>query len=321
MSETIERIHPLRLPMPSTLGRVTAYLVEGPRGAALVDTGMNDASARKELLRQLGRHGLEPSDLETVVCTHHHPDHCGLAGMFRQAGVEVAMSGLDARSHRLFLAHPELDATRATFHGRHEVPADFEKRVSALFPFFRTLSSDFEPTRELRDGERIELGGIDFEVVHTPGHTPGHVCLLSREGRSILTGDHVLSGEVTHVSMREEAQGTDPLGCFLDSLEKVARLGPLSGLPAHGRPVRDVPGRCRQLVEHHLGKLAELESALGDEPRTAFDLAGQLLRPRAKVFSRWQAMSQTLGYLEHLVRHERAVEGESERGVTYRRRR
>jgi glyoxylase-like metal-dependent hydrolase (beta-lactamase superfamily II) len=309
---------PIPVPMPATLGEVTVHLIRGPGGNALVDTGMHDAAASQALLAGLAAEGLEPGDVGCVVCTHHHPDHSGLADLFLEAGSRVLMSAADAESHRLFLARPESDAGRATFFGRHAVPPEFEERVSGLFPFFRKLSARFEPTGLVEDGQIVDLGGLAFEVLLTPGHTRGHLCLLRRESGALLTGDHILAAEATHVSMREESIGTDPLGRFLASIERVGKLGAIVGFPGHGRPVADVAERSRELLEHHAARLAEVEAALGDAPAPAFDLSVAVFGPRPKVFARWLAMSQTLGYLEHLVRQGLAEEIETNGKAAYR---
>ncbi|MBW2278604.1 MAG: MBL fold metallo-hydrolase, partial [Deltaproteobacteria bacterium] len=306
------------LPMPATLGHVNCYLVRGPSGVVLVDTGMDDASSRGELTRQLDEHGLAFGDLDTVVCTHHHQDHCGVGATLIEAGARLSMSAKDADSLLIFQDHPEVDARRATFYGNHPVPEEFEQRVTAVFPFFRNLGQRFEPTDLLLDGQQVDLGGVRFEVLITPGHTRGHVCLLQRDEGVLLTGDHVIAGDATHVSMREEVLGTDPLGRFVESLGRVRDLGPLRGFPGHGKPIADLSERADQLVRHHRARIEQVARALTDEPQSAFDLSGDVLWRRPKIFMRWLAMSQTLAYLEHLVHTGRAESIAIEGGVGYR---
>jgi glyoxylase-like metal-dependent hydrolase (beta-lactamase superfamily II) len=319
MSDLPAWLDVLELPMPATLGLVRCYLIRGSGRAALVDTGMNDASSRAQLERDLRHRGLTIADLETVVCTHHHQDHCGLGQALADAGARVLMSAADFESLARFYDHPETDAQRATFYGKHPVPDDFEQRVTNVFPFFRRLGQRFEPSEIVTDGQVVELAGIPFEVLITPGHTRGHVCLLSRDAGVLLTGDHVIAGDATHVSMREEVLGTDPLGQFIGSLERVRDLGPLKGLPGHGAPIDDLAERADQLVRHHRARIDRVERLLGDEPRSAFDLSGEVMGPRPKIFMRWLAMSQTLAYLEHLVLGDRAVAVEIDGGLGYRR--
>jgi len=155
-------------------------------------------------------------------------------------------------------------------------------------------------------------------VLCTPGHTRGHICLFQRDDAVILTGDHLIPDEATHVSMREEAVGTDPLGKFVGSLERVGALGSLVGLGGHGDPMPDTSERAAQLVGHHRARLGRVAGTLTGEPRTAFDLSQEALGPRNKVFARWLAMSQTLAYLEHLVATGRAEEVELDGSTAFR---
>lgn len=298
----------LSLPMPATLGEVHVYLVRGPDGVGLIDTGMDDVHSLGEIDRQLASRGLSTRDIDTVVCTHHHPDHCGIGGSLQGAGARVLMSKDDSRALHLFFEHPEVDERRATFYGCHEIPEQFEARVAAMFPFFRSLQQSFVPDMLVAHGDEVDLGGVALEVVHTPGHTSGHICLLHRDSGVMFTGDHIIAGDATHVSMREEAQGSDPLGRFVESLRMIRDMGPLVGLGGHGEPVKDLSVRADQLVRHHMKRIDRVAEVLTDQPRTAYDISIEALGPRNKVFARWLAMSQTLGYLEHLVDRGRAVE-------------
>jgi glyoxylase-like metal-dependent hydrolase (beta-lactamase superfamily II) len=311
-------VTPIALPMPATLGEVNVYLVRGADGAALVDTGMDDAASRAALLDALAANGVALGDLRTVVCTHYHPDHCGLGATLAAAGAEVLMSAPDAATLAAFFADPSADSRRATFFGRHRVPAEFAARVTSMFPFFRSLQEPFRPTRTIADGETVRLAGFPFQALHTPGHTPGHVCLVEPESGALLTGDHVIAGEATHFSMREESIGTDPLGAFLRSLERVRALGPRVALPGHGAPIPDASVRADEILRHHAARIDRVAAALGPAPLAAYDLCLRVFGDRRKVFARWLAMSQTLGYLEHLVHEGRAALVASADGMSYR---
>ncbi len=305
--------------MPATLGAVNVYMVKGPRGVGLIDTGMDDVNSVKELLGLLKKEGVDPGSIEQVICTHHHPDHCGIGKTLQEFGARVLMSEPDAGSLALFLSKPEMDRQRATFFGRHDAPDEFCDRVTTMFPFFRKLQESFEPDGFLGDAQIVDMGGIELEVMLTPGHTRGHICLIQRDENLIFTGDHIIPGDATHVSMREEVHGTDPLGKFVRSLELVRDLGPLVGLGGHGEPIPDVSQRADQLVRHHRARIERVARALDDEPRKVFDLSEKALGARKKVFGRWLAMSQTLAYLEHLVTRGEAMEVTMDRGVGYRR--
>ena len=111
--------------------------------------------------------------------------------------------------------------------------------------------------------------------------------------------------------------GTDPIGAFLASLERVRALGPRVGLGGHGGPMEDVGARAEEVIRHHRARLDKIWDALAPEPRAAYDVALAVFGDRRQPFAKWLAMSQTLAYLEHLVRLGRAVEVETGATAAY----
>ena len=168
----------------------------------------------------------------------------------------------------------------------------------------RLLFSPPEPTHRVHHGERIRLGGRDWFAVHTPGHTVDHLCLWDPETGTLLTGDHVLPSITPHVSGVNMA---DSLKSYLATLDLVAQLdGVQLGLPAHGHPFDDVPGRVAAIKEHHEERMELLRQAsLGLGPASVQQLSHEVFPKR-----HWGVMaeSETFAHLEHL-----AHAGEAER--------
>jgi glyoxylase-like metal-dependent hydrolase (beta-lactamase superfamily II) len=173
----------------------------------------------------------------------------------------------------------------------------------------RVLFTPPEPTKRVHHGDRLHLAGRDWFAIHTPGHTVDHVCLFDPETGTLLCGDHVLPTITPHVSGVRKA---DSLKSYLATLDLVAQLeGVKLGLPAHGHPFTDVPGRVASIKEHHeerMELLCTASSALG--PATVVALSHEVFPKR-----HWGVMaeSETFAHLEHLVhigRAERWQEGE-----------
>ena len=97
----------------------------------------------------------------------------------------------------------------------------------------RARAPPFTVTRWLKDGDVIDLGGRRLEVIHTPGHSSNHVCLLDRESRYLWTGDHFYTGGVTTY-----LPGGD-YDAFIESIRKLVELTPSYDklLPAHHQPL------------------------------------------------------------------------------------
>ena len=123
-----------------------------------------------------------------------------------------------------------------------------------------------------------------FEVIWTPGHTSGHICLWDAERKAIMTGDHVLDPISPNVSLSRERQG-NPLGEYLQSLRKVAELDADLVLPAHGEPFNGVARRVRELLAHHDEREQEVLDAVSHGTRTAYQVASAL--PWTRGGARW----------------------------------
>ena len=304
--------------MPAALGSVNVYLIRGPKGVALIDTGLDDSDCRQALLSGLKKNGLEPADIEKVVCTHHHVDHTGLGGTLKKAGARVIVSSVDAKLLESFFSHPEKDKQKAFFYGRHAVPKEFAERVSLVFPFFRGLAEEFEPDETINGGDAIDLGGILFQVLHTPGHTPGHICLFQPDAQIIFTGDCVITKDATHISMKPEIQAIDPVGDFIDSLKSLRALNGVTALPGHGPLIKDLAVKTTELIDHLRRRSDVIADNLSETPQTAYQLAPPLTGKRSRTFSNWVNVSQTAAFLAHLVQIGRAQCIETQTGLVFR---
>ncbi len=154
-----------------------------------------------------------------------------------------------------------------------------------------------QPTVKVVDEEILTIGGTEWVVVHTPGHTGDHICLFDPVEGTLLSGDHVLPTITPHISGLTPR--ADALAQFFDALRRVAAIeGVRTVLPAHGLPFSDLAGRVDEIIEHHHDRL-ELLAGLGDELGEApvVEYSHRLFRPRS-----WGPMadSETYAHLEHL---------------------
>ena len=109
-------------------------------------------------------------------------------------------------------------------------------------------------------GEPVQLAGREWTALHTPGHTLDHLCLYDPEHGILLSGDHVLPSITPHVS--GVGNGADALKSYIATLDLVADLpGVQLGLPAHGHPFDDVPGRVEAIKRHHEERMELLQQA------------------------------------------------------------
>jgi glyoxylase-like metal-dependent hydrolase (beta-lactamase superfamily II) len=160
------------------------------------------------------------------------------------------------------------------------------------------LFSPPDPTKRVRHNDRIRLAGREWSVIHTPGHTLDHLCLYDPENGVLLSGDHVLPSITPHVS--GVGNGADALKSYIATLDLVADLdGVRLGLPAHGHPFDDVPGRVAAIKQHHQERMEHLRDvSVGLGPATVEQLCHEIFPKR-----HWGVMaeSETFAHLEHLV--------------------
>ena len=178
----------------------------------------------------------------------------------------------------------------------------------------RLLFAPPDPTRRVRHGSPITLAGREWRVLHTPGHTLDHLCLYDPENGVLLSGDHVLPTITPHIA--GSAQG-DALHSYLATLDLVGSLDDVRlGLPAHGHPFTDVPGRVDAIKEHHferMEKLHEVSETLG--PANVVALSHELFPEK-----HWGVMaeSETFAHLEHLRQSGRAERWDEDGTFVYR---
>ena len=147
-------------------------------------------------------------------------------------------------------------------------------------------------------------GGRELVALHTPGHTPGHLCFYERTTGTLFSGDHVLSFINTSPGLRPHSTA-DPVGDYLGSFDRLRTLDVKRVLPGHQRPFVDLGPRLDQLREHHEQRMAESGRLLADGRATAWDVTSRVSRSRPwDRFSngaRISALGETFAHLVHLV--------------------
>lgn len=253
-------------------------------GLHVIDPGWDlPANIRRweEFLASIGR---TFDDVATVTATHLHHDHLGLAEEFRaRCGAPLVMLEQEARVlERAAEQFQEGDAVEANRVSRvyaamtrerleeFGVPRDRHEELLWLpeEPAFPA------PTRRVNDGERLPIAGRDLEVIWTPGHTGGHMCLVERASGIIFTADHVLPGINPGLGLGG-VSATSPIPDYLRALERVEAFDDLVVAPGHEYRFRGLASRAQMLREHHLRRSREVEAAMG-RAETVWQIAAQV---------------------------------------------
>ena len=159
------------------LGPVNAFLVEG-EGLTLIDTGAPGST--EKLLAGIRKGGKNPADIRHIILTHWHPDHAGNAAELQQR--------FKARVYA-HTAESDLLAHGSGPRPRYLTPGFINWAVFTLF--IKSVSHQIAPVavdEQVQDGDLLPIAG-GLRVVHTPGHSAGHMALLLEQEGVLIAGD------------------------------------------------------------------------------------------------------------------------------------
>jgi len=300
----------MRLPwpidfMPCSPATLNAYVVVRGDRVMLVDSGLNDAACRQTMREDLARLGLEASSLTDLVITHFHRDHIGLVDELRGASpdarIHVHPADLSLIRERYFRpAHALVQLLSwLTRHGR---PAREDADVCAV----RLDSGEFTARAACAhwDDERVrvlELDGQTWQLIWTPGHTPGHLVVFSKDEQILLSGDQLLASTTSNVS-KHPGSGDNPVRDYRSSLAILTEL-PAQLWPGHGEPVCDLPGRVDRALHQQDRKLSRVMDAVDGPTVTAYQVSERLWgrgRSDLDAGSRRTAFTETIALMAFL---------------------
>lgn len=314
----------LRLPLPMALNHINLYAIEDGDGWALIDTGLF-TPVSVELWEDLLAGALKGRPITRVICTHMHPDHIGMAGwLCERFDAPLLMSRLEYVTARMLIAdtgRPAPGSGRTFYQAAGWTPEQLEGWARDYGQFGRVVSPMPDSYHRLAEGDVLSIGGDDWEIVVGQGHSPEHVCLWRRSDNVFLGGDQVLPKISSNVSVWPTEPLADPLGDWLDSLDRLADLLPddLLVLPSHGEPFRGVQARLAALTRGHGQALARLERRLETPMRAVDTFASLFARPVGDGL-RGMATGEAVAHLNYLERQGRATREPDAEGVDWWRR-
>lgn len=256
---------PLKMPFSATPS-MNVYLIKGDE-LALVDTGVGDRLSVGLISKEIESFG----SLAMIINTHEHIDHIGGNARIK-----------------------EITGARIAAHKRAAMmigdPTIMNKRG---MPPIRPSEVDIH----LDDDEVIDLGSVKLRVIHSPGHSPGHICLYYEDEKVLFGGDNILDTATTYVGSGVFGNMTD----YLESLNRLLKLDLDMILPAHGEIIRDPGSKIRESIEHKKAREKEILKVL-DDGEISLD---NLIKKVYKVKYPHLIRGAMLGYMEKLQREEK----------------
>lgn len=306
IDQVARNIFKITVPIPFPLRTVNVYALVGDDGWAMIDTSMGTPDTREALWEGLEQAGLRLEELRTIVLSHHHPDHVGLSGeLHERTNATIYMHPIDANAIAVLWSGTmqERFGRVSGFFKQHGMPAT-EFWFTQVEPgVMRNLIR--VPPRQVithvEDGETITLAGEQYRVIWTPGHSDGHICLFRERDGVFIAADHVLPRITPNIGLYSEKDRVNPLGDYLNSLEKVEHLPASIVLPGHGEPFANLAERVREIIKHHEERETQILSLLNPHPQHAYGVAEQLFGHRwDNSEARRMAVAETLSHLEYM---------------------
>jgi glyoxylase-like metal-dependent hydrolase (beta-lactamase superfamily II) len=296
----------LRLPLPYRLDHVNVFLIANDGGWTSFDTGLGTNSCKEAWEAALSG-SLSEDRLKSIIVSHFHPDHVGLAGwLCERYNLELSMPRPEYL-HSLMLqwAPPDYgEEVFRPFYQRHGLSAEATDIVlSRGHEYLRRTTGVPVSYHRIRHGDTLSIGGRDFRVQTGGGHSLEQAMLYRPEERLFLAADQVIARISPNVSVHPMEPSLDALGIYLDSLRAIkASVDPdVLVLPGHGLPFYGLHTRIEELITHHALRCGEIAVACKDTPLSVAEIVPFLFTRELDAHQTGFAFGEVLAHVNHML--------------------
>ena len=328
----IEDIQRIKVDVPWSLNNVSIYLFEHKGKRILFDSGFNMANWSELFFSALKNLHLSIQDIDYCFISHNHTDHVGLAPVFKRENpqIKIAMHEITAKTlewetkkgnNSEIEKEAQKIANQMIIYGFNKRQS---RRVVQFLSFWPKQRQYQKPDIILHDGDTILN---DLEIIWTPGHSFGHICLLNKEKRYLFCGDHILSRITPHIGnyivpkfLTNQYPGygfENILKHYLNSLDRIDDLNPKIIFPAHQDIIYDPHRRISEIKEHHKNRLAEISGVIKKNPLTPLRISQIHFGEDLDETNSYLALSETLAHLKLLEQQDKVRTTEKKGKILY----
>ncbi|KTE91571.1 Zn-dependent hydrolase [Desulfitobacterium hafniense] len=299
--EIYPHIYLNEIPLPhNPLKTLNSYIVLSGDRPLILDTGFD-----LEVCKAAFMEGVEELQIDLqktdLVLSHMHVDHTGLADFLVERGCQVYIGEKDGILLNNYRTSPGL--IMGELNKVLNLGQEMNSTEKAVFDITPKKPLAYTP---LNEGDCLETGLYQWEVINIPGHSPGHIGLYERRHKLFLGGDHILNEITPNITFFHYK--IDSLGNFIRSLEKIRGYDIEQVFPAHRSLIANHRQRIDELIAHHQERLVEIAEILRDGKKTVGQTASKMqweLRYNSwddfPLAQKWFASGEAMAHLEHLV--------------------
>ncbi|MFW9828011.1 MAG: MBL fold metallo-hydrolase [Candidatus Thorarchaeota archaeon] len=311
----IEGIYQIKINVPFAVKYVCLYLFKLNGKNVLIDSGLNMGNWRKKLFSAFNYLNITIKDIDYCIISHIHTDHMGLVKILKEMNPSLKILMHDI-THELLkwetnsnnLKELEQEATSVANNLiKYGISEEQGRRIVQFFTYWPKFLQYQKPDIIVHDGDILF---DQLEIIWTPGHSFGHICIFDQLSKYLFSGDHILSRITPHIGnfimpidmakKYEEEDFNNILKHYLASLNKIDNLNPKIIFPAHQEIIYNPHERITEIKEHHKNRLEEILKVIKNNPLTAYRISQIHFGEDLDEMNSFMALSEVLGHLFYL---------------------
>jgi glyoxylase-like metal-dependent hydrolase (beta-lactamase superfamily II) len=327
----VKDVWQIKVDVPFGVRAVSSYILDVNGNKVLIDAGLDTSTFKKKFFQEFRKTGLNIEDIDMCIITHNHIDHIGLLPTLKRKNpsIKIVMHSitkkiLEWETDKSNMEEIEKTATNISYEMKNCGLSEEERlRIVQFFTYWPKLRLYQKPDIIVNNGDKI-LNNL--EIIWTPGHSFGHICIFDKKRRILFSGDHILSRITPHIGnfiipsfLTEEYNSynfNNVLDQYLKSLDIIDNLAPKIIFPAHQDIIYNPHERIEAIKEHHRNRLSDISSAIKNNPLTPREISKVHFGEELDELNSFLALSEVLGHLLYLEENG-SIKKEEKDGLFY----